>query len=145
MCFVSQLTRFDCIVVVSIIFVVLDPIRKQKIKLEDERLLEFAPPNSYDKKLLCSTKSTFNSTLPQPPLLPPPPPPPPFSTEQDSLVHQPMCEPRSSTLPSQIYNQYPTYSYWPPPFIPIPNQFIPSTTSSSTSQSSSTYMYAGQQ
>ncbi|XP_019850109.1 PREDICTED: coiled-coil domain-containing protein 174-like [Amphimedon queenslandica] len=91
---------------------VIDPIRKRKQELREERPCEFAPPTSY-KKL----KDTTTWTHP-----PPPPPPPPPTEEADNSNNQPLYPyppyPPPPTLQGGVMyipQFVPTFMYPPPP------------------------------
>ena len=91
----------------------MDPIRKQRKQLQEERLTEFAPPSVYTHKPTNRPSPVIPPSIhpPPPPILFPPssipPPPPPIPPQHDHTLPPPMMVP-------QYYNFVYPHSTHPP-------------------------------
>lgn len=78
---------------------VVDPIKKRKKELQDERLPEFAPPASYYKsEKSSSSKQTANSTAS-------------FTTVHDDPVYNPVNPESSNTVTASSFQLPPLFSH----------------------------------
>ena len=104
--------------IIIIIITVVDPLRKRKQQLRDERPNEFAPPATYKKSK--ETPEQKHSDWIQPP--PPPPPPPTSDTNAPPLFqypHYPLPPPPPGGV-MYIPQFVPAFMYPPPPPPPPP-------------------------